>query len=364
MSPNRPHRGKITLSRRNFLRAAGGAAGALLAGCRPPTPEATPPLPDYVDDGRGAPVFRGPYLQRNAQLAAFLLDADITALQSLCDATLNTPSDKAVDYAPLGPYTLLVYADMQIRSLDPHDRELGWMNETEVSVWAPLTLRKNVGGFKSPDHAAWLLPYLFVDNPYAIAAGREVYGFNKTWGQFEHPDDIQHPEFALDVWGFDAFGPEAEGKPRRLLEARALAPNAGGDIPGEWSSWDAARSTLIQYLFADWNPEESGTDATWVAQLETMPLVFLKQFRDAENFGKACYQAVLEAPLRIETFHGGGMLTGEYGLTLHPMTSHPLAGVLGLQVDAEGMARTLAGFWLHVDFVLESGMIMWQAGVK
>ncbi len=360
--PSVPAQKEITFTRRNFMRIAGGAAGALLAGCGAPTPETTPPLPPYVDDGCGAPVFRSPYLQRNAQLAAFLLNADIAALQSLCDATLNTPSDNAVTYAPFGPYILLVYADMQIQSLDPRDQKLGWMNETEAGVWVPLTLRKNVGGIKTPDHAAWLLPYLFVDNPYAIAAGREVYGFNKTWGQFERPGDIQHPEFSLDVWGFDAFGPAAEGKPRRLLETRALAPDTAGNIPGAWTDWDAARSALIQYLFADWNPEEAGTDAAWVAQLEAMPLVFLKQFRDAVDSTKACYQAVIEAPLRIETFHGGGRLAGQYGVTLHPLASHPLADTLGLSVDADGMARALAAFWLHVDFVLEAGVIKWQAG--
>lgn len=359
-----PPTGRNTFSRRRFLRAAGGAAGALLVGCGAPTPGTAPPLPNYVDDGRGAPVFRGPYLQRDARLAAFLLNADSKALQRLCDTTFNTPSDNAVDYTPFGPYVLLVYAEMQIQSLDPRDHELGWLNETEVSVWIPMTLRKNVGGVKPPDRAAWLLPYLFVDNPYAIAAGREVYGFNKTWGQFERPVDIQHPAFSLDVWGFDTFGPEVEGKPQRLLEVHALAPDAAGDIPGEWSGWDAARSTLIQYLFDDWNPEEAGTDAMWTTQLKTMPLIFLKQFRDAVDSSKACYQAIIEAPLRIETFRGGGKLAGEYGLTLNPLASHPLAAVLGLQVDADGMARALAAFWLHVDFALESGMIVWQAGAK
>ncbi|MBN2002785.1 MAG: twin-arginine translocation signal domain-containing protein [Anaerolineae bacterium] len=362
MSPDRVSQGKNALSRRRFLYAAGGALGAVLAGCRPPTPEPAPQLPDYVDDGRGVPVFRGPYLQSDARMAAFLLSADVAVLQSWCETLLNVPSDHAVDYVPFGPYALLVYADMQIQSLDSRDQKIGWMAETEVGVWVPLVRRKDVGGIKSPDHAAWLLPYLFVDNPYAIAAGREVYGFNKTWGQFEHPADIRRPEFALDVWGFDTFGLQVEGKPQRLLEVRALAPNAEGNVPGEWTGWDAARSTLIQYLFADWNPEETGTDAPWVDHLEHMPLVFLKQFRDAEDSSKACYQAVVEAPLRIETFYGGGMLSDAYGLTLPPLASHPLADALGLQVDADGVARALAAFWLHGDFVLESGMVLWQAG--
>jgi len=357
---------KARLPRRRFLHLAGGVLGALAAGCVPQTPAPeSAALPDYVDGGLGIPVFRGPYLQRDAHIAAFLLPARIEALRSLCDTYLNTPSDGAVDYRPLGPYALLLYADMQIQSLDDRDQVIGWMQETEASFWVPAVARsKPGGGFRTPNHAAWFLPYLFVDNPYAIASGREVYGFPKTEGHFEKATRIQNPEFAVEVWGFTEFGPQVEGKPRPLLETRKIGGDSEDTVPDTWTDWDAARSALIRQVFKDWTPSADGEDyeAQWFESLEAMPLVFLKQFRDAAESRKACYQAVIEAPVQLSTFYGGGFIDAAYALTLYPLASHPLAQTLGLSVDSSDAAPALAAFWLHLDFTLGPGVEVWHAG--
>jgi hypothetical protein len=343
------------LSRRRFLHLAGGALGAMAVGCTPKTPASEETaLPDYVDGGIGIPVFRGPYLQREAHITAFLLPARIEALRSLCDTYFGTPSGGAVKVSPLGPYVLLLYAEMQIQSLDERDEAIGWMHETEVSFWTPVT--------SGAGHATWFLPYLFVDNPYAIAAGREVYGFPKTWGQFEKPASIQNPEFTVDVWGFTEFDPQVEGKTQRLLETRKS--DAAQDTPPEtWTSWDAARSALIRLLFKDWEPQAGdGGGTQWFEMLEKMPLVFLKQFRDAADSHKACYQAIVEAPVQLTTFHGGGFVDADYTVTCQPLASHPLPETLGLNVDSSGTMQALATFWLHVDFTLGAGVEVWHAG--
>jgi len=360
---------KITaLSRRGFLGMVGAALGALTTGCASKKLEEAVPLPAYVDAGGRGLVFRGPYVQRDAKLAALLLPADVAVLQTLCDTYLNTPANGAVDYVPFGPYILLVYAEMQIQSQDARDRELGWLHETEVSFWVPVWARKRVAGVTVFDHLAWFLPYLFVDNPYAIATGREVYGFPKTLGHFSPVEQIQRPEFSVDVWGFESLGAETEGRLQPLLIVQSLASAAAdgnvavnGSTTANWTTWDAARSRLIHWLFAYWSPPTTNTDAaSWLNQLERMPLVFLKQFRDAELPERACYQAIVEAPLQMQTFYGGGLAAGDYALTLHSLASHPLADVLGLQVDANGVARALATFWLHLDFILALGTEVWR----
>jgi hypothetical protein len=345
------------LSRRRFLRLAGGALGAMAVGCMPKTPAAEETaLPDYVDGGIGIPVFRGPYLQQEAHIAAFLLPARIEALRTLCNTYFSTPSNEAVKVSPLGPYVLLLYAEMQIQSLDERDEAIGWMHETEVSFWTPVT--------SGAGHAAWFLPYLFVDNPYAITSGREVYGFPKTWGQFEKPASIQNPEFAVDVWGFTDFDPQAEGTVQRLLETRKS--DAAQDTPPEtWTSWDAARSALIRLLFKDWEPQ-AGNGTQWFEMLEKMltdadiRLLFLKQFRDAVDSRKACYQAIVEAPVQLTTFHSGGFIDADYTITCQPLASHPLPEILGLDVDSSSAMQALATFWLHVDFTLGPGVEVWR----
>ncbi len=61
-------------------------------------------------------------------------------------------------------------------------------NETEVGFWLLTLVSRRVGEMWVPDHLVWFMPYLFVDNGYAIMAGREVYGFNKMGAQFEKPE--------------------------------------------------------------------------------------------------------------------------------------------------------------------------------
>ena len=343
------------LSRRRFLHLAGGALGAMAVGCASKMPPAEEkPLPDYVDGGIGIPVFRGPYLQREAHIAAFLLPARIEALRSLCDTYFDTPSGGAVKVSPLGPYVLLLYAEMQIQSLDKRDEAIGWMYETEVSFWTPVTSRAG--------HAAWFLPYLFVDNPYAIASGREVYGFPKTWGQFGKPASIQDPEFTVDAWGFTEFDSQAEGTVQRLLETHK-SDTAQDTPPDTWTSWDAARSAIIRQVFKDWQPQAgNGGGTQWFEMLEKMPVLFLKQFRDAVDSRRACYQAIVEAPVQLTTFHSGGSIDSAYILTCQSLASHPLPEILGLDVVSSGAMQALATFWLHVDFTLGSGVEVWRAG--
>ena len=84
-----------------------------------------------------------------------------------------------------------------------------------------------------------------------------------------------------------------------------------------------------------------------------IPLVFLKQFRDAQNTQKACYQRLIEAPLKVETFFEGGIFLKPYTLNIASLASHPLAQSLGLKATEQ---KSTLGAWMHVDFVLENGM--------
>ena len=84
-----------------------------------------------------------------------------------------------------------------------------------------------------------------------------------------------------------------------------------------------------------------------------IPLVFLKQFRDAQNTHKACYQRLIEAPLKVELFYEGGFFPEPYTLHIADLDSPPLARSLGLK--AAGQRSTL-GAWMRVDFMLGNGV--------
>ncbi len=352
MKDNTPSSG-----RRDFFKLTGGALGiaaisyffGLTDRAKPVPP--SDELPDYEDGEIGVPVFRGPYLQKDTQLASFLYHADIVRLTALCDQTLNTVESSPFKYIPLVPNVLLVYADMLVSSLDERDSQIGFIPETEVSFWVLTIAMQKTSDGHTPHHLAWYLPYLLVDEGNSIATGREVYGFNKQAAEFEKPQKIRSPQFNADVLGFKQFAPIAVARKERLLE---LKPSSAETSQSKWKDWNSAKSEFAGELLKNIRPDLASGIVEFASRaiIDNVPLVFLKQFRHAANPRKVSYKAVVEAHLRIEVFHEGGPFSGPYRLTINHLDSHPFAQKLGLK---EEQISTL-GAWMKVDFVLEHGV--------
>ena len=319
-------------------------------------------LPSYVDSGIGLPVFRGPYLQQDTEMAVLFFHADADQLAALCDRYLTAPSEGQTKYVPLLPQVAVVLAEMQATSGDERDRQVGRLPETEVSFWILTLAMKKVGGVFVPDHLAWFLPFLFVDESNVIATGREVYGFNKQAGQIQKPAAIQRPEFSLDVLGVREFKLEATGKLERLLDMRQVDRAVGEEPSGMWHSWENARTAItpeiLKILAAD--AKNKAAEIATLLVTHQMRLVFLKQFRDVVNTQQACYQAIVEAPLMVQTFRQGGFLTGKFAMSVNRLDSHPLAEALGLRLE-NGEQQSALGLWMKLDFMLGEGIEIWKA---
>ena len=319
-------------------------------------------LPGYVDSGIGLPVFRGPYLQQDTEMAVLFFHADSDRLTALCDQYLNAPSEGETKYRPLMSHIAVVFADMQASSGDERDRQVGRLPETEVSFWILTLAMKKVGGVFVPDHLAWFLPFLFVDESNVIATGREVYGFNKQAGQIQKPASVQRPEFSLDVVGMQEFKPEATGQLERLLHVRCADHTDGHAASGNWQSWDKATAAITPEILKTLAIDSRNKAAEIATLLVThqMRLVFLKQFRDVTNTQQACYQAIIEAPLMVQTFRQGGFLAGKFVMNVNRLDSHPLAEVLGLRLENCEQQSAL-GLWMTLDFMLGEGVEIWKA---
>jgi hypothetical protein len=314
-------------------------------------PTSDKPLPEYADNGTGFPVFRGPYLQKDARLAAFIFHADTERLTALCDQTLNISSSFAYKYVPISSSLMLIFADMLVSSRDARDAQVGLIPETEVSFWVLTVAMKKTRGGYLPHHLAWYLPYLLVDESQAIATGREVYGFNKLAAQFHAPENIQRPEFSAEVLGFKEFGADkiAQREPLLALSAPSAVDSARS------SDLNAIKNKMVEELFRNMRTGLGDGLIEFAARFinQHVPLVFLKQFRDAQNTHKACYQRLVEAPLKVETFYEGGLFPEAYTLHIADVASHPLAQSLGLN---EADSKSTLGAWMRVDFVLENGV--------
>jgi len=87
----------------------------------------------------------------------------------------------------------------------------------------------------------------------------------------------------------------------------------------------------------------------------SVPVTFVKQFRDIELSEQACYQAIVEAHSRVLSTPKLGLLPGEYHLNLFHADSHPIDVDFG--VPSEGLTAQMA-FWSEFDMVVETGRVI------
>jgi hypothetical protein len=312
----------------------------------------------------GEQVFCQPLELRQVRFTSFLFHADTAALQAVCDRYLNGPSGGAVRYRPLLPRVVLGVADVgRVFPIHSPDERKGYVSEIDIAFWMPVAAYKQVLGVSFTERVAWFLPYVFVDNAWACAAGREVYGFPKEMGTFQVPRGPADPALiTVDTLAIEHFGPEAQARVQRLLEVRRTDADHVGDPHQTWHQVEEVFMDFGHVLLGG-----AGRTLPGVGLLEELlqffthrevPLVFLRQFRDVADGRRACYQAVVEALTRVLHFRHAGRLAGEYRLTLNALDSHPIARELGLSGQGQ---EALGAWYVDFDFILENGRELWRA---
>jgi hypothetical protein len=323
--------------------------------------------PRYVERG-GELTARQPFDARDVSLYVFALRADRSLLELLCERTFEQPSAGIARYVPVGNHVLLVFANIpELRSSGPPDDRLGRCPEQELGVWVPVFDQWH-------GRAAWTIPYIFVDQPAASAGGREIYGFPKQLAKVSVAAADEAPsQFEVRAHCIDRFAPDAWIQEHLVVEASR--PGAGALA----TDWLDPRSALVELLgggagviaglgrlHADLVARRTGvTDDVEPAllflcqlALGRVPLVLLKQFRDAADPRLACYQAIIEVQQTLLAFRGGGLLSNDWEVEIADLDGEPLVRELGLKagVNDPGFA-----FWLDFDFRIEAGRVLWEA---
>jgi uncharacterized protein with NAD-binding domain and iron-sulfur cluster len=325
-----------------------------------------PPKPAYIEHG-GTQVFRQPLVLRGAELRGFVLDADIGALGRLCERMLNVPAGGRARFVPLLPKALLVFAAMDAAaSADTEQARWGFVSEIDVAFWVPVAVLEREGEVWEVVDLAWYLPYVFVDNPWAMATGREIYGFHKELGRFTIPRSNDGTgAFSVSTLVLDPFDPRTVASERPLFEVQRLDQGA----TGLRRRWDDARDALgelfggvaglageiTEHLDEDVDVLELTTNLFNFVSSASVPMVFLKQFRDAADPTRACYQRVVSARAQVEpgTVRDAGPLWGDWKLRLARYASHPIATDLGL---GAGDPRIDVAFRVDFSFTMQPGV--------
>jgi hypothetical protein len=336
-------------------------------------------------------------------------------LRSFCHQYLNV-ANEVCELRPYLPYVFLVVLDYGRMAIEAFN--LGWVSQHEVFFGVPLALwRLDRPG--APVFDKWVLntPFILVDNACSLVSGREAYGWPKILATLHSsPDrwliDPRNPTRFLTV---DVKGVSSEESSARLLDIEQRsdqnAPLAPPDLEmidpfGRFSRltrnslmiWSDLMQLFVGSPLSGFGPRgradrhrgdrrtvlfDSFRRVPAFFEEPGLGVVTLKQFRDAADPARICYQALVESRLSVARYNRGGLLglynvlqgdvTGGFSVRLSDNSSFPIIESFGLEVTQE---RTVRGrtvsflepffpFWMSVDLTYGKGRtICWRTRRK
>jgi uncharacterized protein with NAD-binding domain and iron-sulfur cluster len=317
---------------------------------------ATPGLPRYVERN-GEVCHPPPHASAGTKMFGFLVRGSRAAIQqNVVDRGLNACSSGALGFRAFSNVVMLTFANTE-KLVSVPDQELGYTPERACVVWTPVVSTVGIPKFY------WYSPYIVVDNAWSMATGREVQGLPKTFGQIEMPSDTEDPSEPLSATTMvlKTFGPGEMTQDACVLSVEPTGQEARGGA--RWGDLGDARRDLLATLTKD-----SAIAAVAGADValgllegegpETVPLVFLKQFRSVTDSSSACYQAIVAASSKLTAFRSGRRLGATFDLIAANFSSHPIARDLGL---AGSSVPVDLAFFVDIDFDLDIGQEIWRA---
>jgi uncharacterized protein with NAD-binding domain and iron-sulfur cluster len=334
---------------------------------RPPpavSPQSSRDLPRYVV--RDGELLAVPPVEIEVDVSMFALRADMTKLEALVDRLLNHQPEKAT-YRALAPLAVLYCARVDNHAVtDP----LGFVPELDFGFWIPVLGGRTVEGRFVADRLVTLTPYLWVSNDVALNNGRSIFGFFKDLGTRMTFPDAHAPDrpFSVSAWVLPRMGRESPIEERPLLEVRKTGTSTSarrladlghvmGSIVGSVAgggegSLDALRAGLAMARAAP----------------RGQRMVFLKQFPDALDARRACYQAVVECDIRFTSEPQAEVLEPRHEISLYEYDSHHVVSTLGLATergrDRDHVTTSLAAGRARFRAAVESPSIIWERGPR
>lgn len=303
-------------------------------------------LPPYVDHrGLGEVSVRGPFAFDGCNAWMFPLDADLTKLQALVDARLNAPTGGAFGFEALVSRVVLLW--LHGKRGYSLGEAVGSTPDNEMAV--ALVLQYRVPG-EGPRLAFWM-PYMVIDSPMGMVAGRETWGFPKEFGAISPPQPATGLSCSMSALSFEPFSQQGAGATRTLVSITDSAP---GTPPGVVASGNFL-STVITML----GGPVGALLPLFGLDPGRVPIVNLKEFRDAEDDTKACVMQVVESSFQLQPRSVGVYPQAVSYDFATPVASHDFVG--RLLPNTAGIEKgTITGVvTADFDFQVGAGRIIW-----
>ncbi|EMI52888.1 acetoacetate decarboxylase family protein [Rhodopirellula sallentina] len=327
--------------------------------------------PRYIIRG-GETAFPGAYDFPNVSLTGFAVKSTRAALQRLCDQSLNAPLGGRSVYRPLLPGFVVMVADFPTIRVNPGEANEFSSPEKDINLTFPVVKLKKVGPIEVVERISWFFPYVFVNNSWATVSGREAYGFPKQDATITVPQSQNDSAvYRVESQYVETFGSSAVTQTGTLLEVKRQDQDLFASPATRLDNYAGAMEALLSPLVTEQEggQQERGEDreitlpglgliaeAWQMLANQTIPFTFLKQFAKVDRREEACFQSIVEAPLKIKTFHSAGILPGDYRLTACDFESHPIVADMGMQSNTQSC---LAAVTMTVDSELRLGRTVW-----
>src|SRR3954447_20712452 len=232
-----------------------------------PTPAKTP---FNTVAGAAQQVWQGPFFTSAASFYVFPLPAEKAKLVDFVNQYLNTRDSSGRHRFELcGRHVYMVARESRMFS---EVRSAAWIESHQISFYIPL-LWYHEGKHK----LVLVTPFAFVDNPTLAMTMREVQGVPAMDATIEAPSRLwrrKAPLLTMRLNVFSTLDAGLGGERRMLLEV------GRGDPPARHA---CSRCPSVDHL-------PTAGDAMALQRLT------LKQFRDAEDPERACFQALIQEP--------------------------------------------------------------------
>lgn len=317
-------------------------------------------MPDYVSfSGVGESSWPAPGIFANSILTGFFVPADHAAMQALVDRILNALPNSRLRYEVLGSNMFCTF--MQIGKCYSGSAQTGYFPYREAMLVIPLLQWRK--GHILPEVVAWPA-YMIPDEVIPTVTGREGWGYPKSIGTISVPEDESGAApFALNTMIFKKLNNDCMGTRQQLFSINHKGLGYGEPVT-ELKDVSGYFSNIFKGLPSQEKLASEITAGILKALPEfTLTNINLKQFRDAAETGKACYQSLTTAPLVMTNFRSGRVITGDLSFFAERCESHQIIEQFGLQAPEDGNANVPvhSGIELALDFQIRAGDSVWVA---
>jgi len=298
--------------------------------------------------GHGTTNFAPPASFTNVNVNIFAVAASLSAIQSLADRLLNPAGGGQVRYQAALPIAIFSFADAE--RCTSVAEPAGWTPGREVMVLTALWEFRSPSPL--PTRLVFWAPYIFIDYTIGLVCGREIWGWPKNMGRVGAAADGPNSEFSVETTIFRTLAAETRGEQTTLF--KIWRTQAAARQAPTWADGAQAAVGLVEGLLGDL----AGEVLRALCLKPRIESVVLKQFRSSSEPKLACYQAIVNSPVVITNFMGGGPSFDQFAIEIATCESHPILSDLFGRAPDHGSTTLPVKFagWSTVDYEAIAGV--------